>query len=133
MGWSVVGPGAEGPRKNFETFCMGVGKFFAWVGQNNNPKGGGCGWAGRPGPRSAWVDPPPGVSKKKPDWLAVMFVSVLLSDLGVTYEFFVDLTNKILTLLCWGRPIFKLSSSPPPPPKKNVTNVLLECPQLTGF
>ncbi len=49
-----------GLGKFFETFCMGVCRILGLGGSKYRPPppgGSGSGWAGRPGPRSAWVGP----------------------------------------------------------------------------
>jgi hypothetical protein len=83
-GWGGRGLPGWVCRKIFETFCMAVGKILGLGGSKYRPPppaGGSAfwpkigkavpgppgtpprgvvgGWAGRPGPRSAWVEPPP--------------------------------------------------------------------------
>jgi hypothetical protein len=65
-------PRGQGPRKKFEIFCMGVGKI--WVKIPKPPLGEGR--AGRPEPRSAWVEPP-GSAKKKPGPESKLWIYVL--------------------------------------------------------
>ncbi len=64
-GW--VGPGPAGPRKIFETFCMGVGFFFGGAGwvKIPTPQAGGSAWVGRQDPKVPGWDPPlPGLVKR---------------------------------------------------------------------
>jgi hypothetical protein len=64
-----MGPGAEGPRKIFETFCMGVGKILSLGGSKYRPGGGGLvgGWAGRQTRTQKFLGrAPTGVGKKEP-------------------------------------------------------------------
>ncbi len=68
--FSDFGPKCQPPEggvwKNFETFCMGVGKILGLGGSKYRPGGGGVGGQAGRDPKVPGWDTPPGVGKKKP-------------------------------------------------------------------